>query len=77
MVTFTLRRVQPPDSLTGVMPWDGTCGGNWQRRSPVLLVVTVGMSSEGEEVPVVSFATTSIAIDEGDTNTVAILADGR
>ena len=38
------------------------------------LVVTV--QSEGEEVPVVSFATTSIAIDEGDTNTVAILADG-
>ena len=38
------------------------------------LVVTV--QSEGEAVPVVSFATTSIAIDEGDTNTVAILADG-
>ncbi len=38
------------------------------------LVVTV--RSEGEAVPTVSFATTSIAIDEGDTNTVAILADG-
>ena len=39
------------------------------------LVVTV--RSEGEDKPVVSFATTSIAIDEGDTNTVAILADGK
>ena len=39
------------------------------------LVVTV--QSEGEETPEVSFATTSIAIDEGDTNTVAILADGE
>ena len=38
------------------------------------LVVTV--QSEGEAVPTVSFATTSIAIDEGGTNTVAILADG-
>ena len=38
------------------------------------LVVTV--RSEGEAVPTVSFATTSIAIDEGSTNTVAILADG-
>ena len=38
------------------------------------LVVTV--QSEGEEAPVVSFATTSIDIDEGMTNTVAILADG-
>ena len=38
------------------------------------LVVTV--RSEGEAKPTVSFATTSIAIDEGDTNTVAILADG-
>ena len=39
------------------------------------LVVTV--RSEGEAAPTVSFATTSIAIDEGDTNTVAILADGK
>ena len=38
------------------------------------LVVTV--RSEGEEKPTVTFATTSIAIDEGDTNTVAIIADG-
>ena len=38
------------------------------------LVVTV--QSEGEAVPTVSFATTSIDIDEGGTNTVAILADG-
>ena len=38
------------------------------------LVVTV--RSEGEDKPTVSFATTSIAIDEGGTNTVAILADG-
>ena len=27
--------------------------------------------------PTVSFATTNIPIDEGDTNTVAILADGK
>ena len=39
------------------------------------LVVTV--RSEGEEKPTVTFATTSIAIDEGDTNTVAIIADGK
>ena len=39
------------------------------------LVVTV--QSEGEDAPVVSFATTSIDIDEGMTNTVAILADGK
>ena len=39
------------------------------------LVVTV--RSEGEAKPTVSFATTSIAIDEGDTNTVAIIADGK
>ena len=39
------------------------------------LVVTV--RSEGEDKPTVSFATTSIAIDEGDTNTVAIIADGK
>ena len=39
------------------------------------LVVTV--QSEGEAVPTVSFATTSIAIDEGGTNTVAIIADGK
>ena len=38
------------------------------------LVVTV--QSEGEAVPTVSFATTSIDIAEGGTNTVAILADG-
>ena len=38
------------------------------------LVVTV--RSEGEDKPTVTFATTSIAIDEGDTNTVAIIADG-
>ena len=38
------------------------------------LVVTV--QSEGEETPVVSFATTSINIDEGSTEAVAILADG-
>ena len=38
------------------------------------LVVTV--QSEGEDPPTVSFATTSIAIAEGETNTVAILADG-
>ena len=39
------------------------------------LVVTV--QSDGEEPPVVSFATTSIDIAEGGTNTVAILADGE
>ena len=39
------------------------------------LVVTV--RSEGEDKPTVTFATTSIAIDEGDTNTVAIIADGK
>ena len=39
------------------------------------LVVTV--RSEGEDAPTVSFATTSIAVDEGDTNTVAIIADGK
>ena len=39
------------------------------------LVVTV--RSEGEDKPTVSFATTSIAVDEGDTNTVAIIADGK
>ena len=39
------------------------------------LVVTV--FSEGEAKPTVSFATTSIDIDEGDSNTVAILADGK
>ena len=39
------------------------------------LVVTV--RSEGEAAPTVSFATTSIAIDEGETNTVAIIADGK
>ena len=38
------------------------------------LVVTV--RSEGEDAPTVSFATTSLAIDEGESNTVAILADG-
>ena len=39
------------------------------------LVVTV--RSEGEDKPTVTFSTTSIAIDEGDTNTVAIIADGK
>ena len=39
------------------------------------LVVTV--RSEGEAAPTVTFATTSIDIDEGETNTVAILADGE
>ena len=39
------------------------------------LVVTV--RSEGEDKPTVTFATTSIDIDEGETNTVAILADGE
>ena len=39
------------------------------------LIVTV--RSEGEDKPTVTFATTSIAIDEGDTNTVAIIADGK
>ena len=39
------------------------------------LVVTV--RSEGEDKPTVSFSTTNnIPIDEGDTNTVAIIADG-
>ena len=39
------------------------------------LVVTV--RSEGEDKPTVSFATTSLAIDEGENNTVAIIADGK
>ena len=39
------------------------------------LVVTV--RSEGEDKPTVTFATTSITIDEGDDNTVAIIADGK
>ena len=38
------------------------------------LVVTV--QSEGEATPTVSFSRSSIAIDEGESNTVAILADG-
>ena len=38
------------------------------------LVVTV--FSEGEATPTVSFATSSLSIDEGSTETVAILADG-
>ena len=39
------------------------------------LVVTV--FSEGEDTPTVSFATSSLSIDEGSTETVAILADGK
>ena len=64
MVTFSFVE----KSLTGLPAGIGNVAGGPD------LVVTV--QSEGEEVPVVSFATTSIAIDEGDTNTVAILADG-
>ena len=39
------------------------------------LVVTV--RSEGEATPTVSFSTTAVPVDEGDTNTVAIIADGK
>ena len=64
MITFSFVE----KSLTGAPMGLGNVAGGPD------LVVTV--QSEGEEVPEVSFATTSIAIDEGDTNTVAILADG-
>ena len=64
MVTFSFTE----KSLTGAPAGYGNLSAGPD------LVVTV--RSEGEAKPTVSFATTSIAIDEGDTNTVAILADG-
>ena len=45
--------------------------------SPPVLTLVVTVRSEGEDKPTVTFATTSITIDEGDTNTVAIIADGK
>ena len=60
------------ESLTGMTSADGLVG---DVAAGPDLVVTV--QSEGEDPPEVSFATTSIAIDEGSTNTVAILADGE
>ena len=39
------------------------------------LVVTV--RSVGEDTPEVTFSTTSLSIAEGDTSTVAIIADGK
>ena len=55
--------------------WHGVPTGYGNIAAGPDLVVTV--RSEGEEKPTVTFATTSIAIDEGDTNTVAIIADGK
>ena len=69
MVTFSFVE----KSLTGTTAADDGMVGNVAAGPD--LVVTV--QSEGEDAPVVSFATTSIAIDEGSTNTVAILADGE
>ena len=65
MVTFSFDAM----SLTTTPAGYGTLGAGPD------LVVTV--RSEGEDKPTVSFATTSIDIDEGGTNTVAILADGK
>ena len=64
MVTFSFV----PASLMGLPAGYGniTAGPD--------LVVTV--FSEGEAKPTVSFATSSLSIDEGSTETVAILADG-
>ena len=64
MVTFSFEA----GSLTGVPAGYGniTAGPD--------LVVTV--YSEGEDKPTVSFATSTLSIDEGSTETVAILADG-
>ena len=65
MVTFSFTAM----SLTAMPAGYGDLGAGPD------LVVTV--RSEGEDAPTVTFATTSIAIDEGDTNTVAIIADGK
>ena len=65
MVTFSFVAT----SLAGVPAGLGNVAGGPD------LVVTV--RSEGEAVPTVSFATTSLSIDEGMTNTVAIIADGE
>ena len=53
----------------------GTPAGYGNLAAGPDLVVTV--RSEGEDKPTVTFATTSIDIDEGGTNTVAIIADGK
>ena len=68
MVTFSFV----DESLTGTTDAEGMVGDLAVGPD---LVVTV--QSEGEDPPEVSFATTSIDIDEGSTNTVAILADGE
>ena len=68
MVTFSFV----DESLTGTTSADGMVGDLAVGPD---LVVTV--QSEGEDPPEVSFATTSIDIDEGSANTVAILADGE
>ena len=65
MVTFSFVA----KSLAGVPTGYGNVAGGAD------LVVTV--RSEGEAAPTVSFATTSLAIDEGENNTVAIIADGK
>ena len=64
MVTFSFEAM----SLTGVPAGFGNVSAGPD------LVVTV--FSEGEATPTVSFATSSLSIDEGSTETVAILADG-
>ena len=68
MVTFSFV----DESLTGTTAAEGMVGDLAVGPD---LVVTV--QSEGEDPPEVSFATTSIDMDEGGTNTVAILADGE
>ena len=68
MVTFSFV----DESLTGTTAAEGMVGDLAVGPD---LVVTV--QSEGEDPPEVSFATTSIDIDEGGINTVAILADGE
>ena len=65
MVTFSFVEM----SLTAEPTGYGSLGGGPD------LVVTV--RSEGEATPTVSFSTTTVPVDEGDTNTVAIIADGK
>ena len=65
MVTFSFDA----DSLKGVPVGYGDVAAGAD------LVVTV--RSVGEDKPEVSFSTTSIDVNEGDTSTVAIIADGK
>ena len=65
MVTFSFAAM----SLTGAPAgWGNIAAGPD-------LVVTV--YSEGEATPTVSFSTDRVPVDEGGTNTVAIIADGK